>query len=130
MPPPFENRYPQLPHKQSPKALQVPDVDSQFRTKMEGYWATNSGSAEPVVVWDAFKAFSRGHYQTIMANVRKERRSALTKAESVAAIQGTLYVGSHDPQHYIRQQSLTREFLSLRTSLTQKKLLAQSQTNI
>lgn len=102
-------------------------MDSQFKIVMEGYWPTNPGSADPTVVWDAFKAFSRGQFQTIIAKVRNERRSALTTAESAAAIQEMLYVGSRDPQHYIRLQCLTREVLSLRTSLTQKTLLAESQ---
>lgn len=62
----------------------------------------------------------------INARIRRERRSALVRAESEASIQEALYVRTRDPQQYIRLQTLTTEVLSLRSSLTQKKLLAQS----
>lgn len=48
-------------------------MDVQYKKELEGFWATNRGSAEPTVVWDAFKTFSRGQHQTIIAAVRKER---------------------------------------------------------
>lgn len=86
----------------------------------------NLGSADALVVWDAFKAFTREQYQTIIAKVRKERRAALIKAESEAGTQEALYVRSREPHHYARLQSLTREVLYLCVFLTQKKLLAQS----
>lgn len=41
--------------------------------------------------------------------------------------QEALYIRSRDPQQYARLQFLTKEGPRLRTSLTQKKLLTQSQ---
>lgn len=67
-----------------------PEIDTQFRRELEGYWAINPSSAEATVVWDAFKAFTRGQYQTIIAKFRKERKAALIKAESEAGTQEAL----------------------------------------
>lgn len=51
----------------------------------------------------------------------------LTRAEREAIVGEALFVRTRGPQHYARLQILTKEVLCLRTSLTQKKLLAQSQ---
>lgn len=102
-------------------------VEGQFQTELIGYWATNPGTADITTVWDAFKATIRGPYRTIIARVHREHRVELTRAERDAASGEELFIRTWDPQHYAHLQLLTREVLDLRTSLTQKKLLAQSQ---
>lgn len=102
-------------------------MDSQFRTELLDFWAVNVGSADPTVVWDAFKATTRGHYQTIIAKVRRERRADLVRAERDASSAEVHFVCTRDPVHYSQLQLMTSEVVRLRTSLTQKKMLAQSQ---
>lgn len=102
-------------------------VDSQFRMELLGFWAVNVGSADPAVAWDAFKATTRGHYQTIIARVQRERRADLVKAEREASSAEALFVRTRDPAHYSHLQFMTKEAVRLRTCLTQKKMLAQSQ---
>lgn len=102
-------------------------MDAQFRTELTGYWAVNAGTAEVTTVWDAFNAAIREHYQIIISRVHRERRADLSKAEREATIGEPLFVRTRDPQHYAQLQLMTREVLRLRTSITQKKLLAQSQ---
>lgn len=46
-------------------------VDAQFRTELTGYWAVNPGLADATIVFDAFKANTRLHYQTIIARIHK-----------------------------------------------------------
>lgn len=77
-------------------------------------------------MWEAFKAYSSGQYQLIIAGVRRKRREDLDRVEKEASEQEALYVNTRVPQHYARLQSLTQEAL-LRTKLMQKKLLNQSQ---
>lgn len=101
-------------------------VDDQFRTELTGYWVDNVGMADDTTVWDAFKAYTRGHYQTIIARVSRERSVDLTRAERETASVKEIFIRTRDPQHYAHLQLLTGEVLSLRTSLTQKKILAQS----
>ena len=102
-------------------------VDGHFREALQEYWAVNPGSAGPLSVWDAFKAYTRGRYQSIIARVRRERRADLVGAEGRAALQEAQYVRSRDPCDYDALQSLTGEVVRIRTALTQKRLLAQSQ---
>lgn len=64
---------------------------------MTGYWATNPGSADALVVWDAFKVFMRGQYQTIVPKIRRERRADLTRAETEASVKEALYIRFRDP---------------------------------
>lgn len=103
------------------------DVEPKYRQEMETYWVENEGSASVASVWDAFKAFTRGQFQTIISGVRRDRRKELTRLEAEAGRQEALYVSSPDPQIYGRLQALLRETLMVRTSLTQKKLLPQKQ---
>lgn len=97
--------------------------------EMETYWRINAGSTTASFVWDAFKAYSRGQYQTIIAEVRQGPSKELTGLEAETARKEALYVRSQDPQSYAQLQSLSREVLLLRTTLmlTQKKLLHQTQ---
>lgn len=98
-------------------------VESQFHDTLQLFWRDNPGMAAESSLWDGFKASSRGHYRSIMATVRRERRAELTKVVDEASRQEALYVRSRDPQQYTRLQSLTQQALLLRTSLTQKKLM-------
>lgn len=94
---------------------------------MREYWDTNPGTASAMTVWDAFKAYTRGRYQTIIARVRRERRADLSDAERKADLQEAQFLRTKDPGDYDTLQLLTREVVRIRTSLTRKSLLAQTQ---
>lgn len=79
------------------------------------------------MVWDAFKAYTRGRYQNIIAKVRRERKADLSSAEVKADLQEPQFIRSKHPRDYDELQSLTREVVRILTSLTQKPLLAQLQ---
>lgn len=76
-------------------------VNGQFRGSLQEFWAVNPGSASALVVWDAFKAYTRGQYQTI-AKVRRERRAELTSAEMEAGLQEARFIRSRDPRNYVK----------------------------
>lgn len=61
-----------------------------FCSELDTYWRVNPGSADVTSVWDAFKAFSRGHYQSIIARVRRGSREDLTWVEAQATKQEAL----------------------------------------
>lgn len=103
------------------------EVEPRYREEMDSYWTINTDTASASSVWDAFKAFSRGQYQHIISKVRRERRRELTNLEAETTRQEAIYIRSPDPQSYARLQSLLRETLLLRTALTQKKILHQTQ---
>lgn len=103
------------------------EVEPKYKDELESYWQLNPGSASPFSVWDAFKAYSRGQYQTIIGQVRGSHRRELLIIEAEAQRQEALYIRSPNPQTYTRLQSLLGEVLSLRTALTQKRLLHQKQ---
>lgn len=62
-------------------------MDVLYRGVMMGYWAVNPGLAITLVVWGAFNAYTRGLYQTIIAKIRIERRTDLTRAKNEASVQ-------------------------------------------
>lgn len=103
------------------------EVEPQFHDTLRQFWTDNSGTGAETSVWDGFKASSRGQYQSIIAAVRGDRRAELEEVEDEALKQEALYVRSREPQHFTRLQSLTQKALLLRMSLTQKKLLHQTQ---
>lgn len=72
-------------------------VDGQFRGSFREFWTTNSSSALALVVWDAFKAYTSGQYQFIIANVHRERRAELNSAEREAGLQEAIFVRYKDP---------------------------------
>lgn len=100
------------------------EVESQIHDTLRQFWRDNPGAATENSVWEAFKASSRGHYQSIIVAVRKQRRAELTGVEAEATRQEALYVRSHDPQHY------TQQAFFLRTSLTQKKQLTNPSASL
>lgn len=55
----------------NPGWLEVEGVTSQVAPHFTGYWKDNEGSANPVTVWDAFKACMRGHYISAIKQVRR-----------------------------------------------------------
>lgn len=95
-----------------------------FHSQLLGYWSTNPGSAAE---WDAFKAVSRGQYQTLIGQVRGRLKADLVKAEEEAARLEERYILTKDLQDYSNLQEATGRVLLLRTSLTRKKLLLKSQ---
>lgn len=82
-------------------------VDGQFRRALQEYWRVNPGPASALMVWDAFKAYTRGRYQTIIAQVHRERRADLSSAEEKADLQEAQFVRSKYPRVYNTLQSLT-----------------------
>lgn len=104
-----------------------PEVDSGLRIQMDAYWATNPGSAPAAVVWDAFKASSRGHYQSLIGGVRRQKKADLVRAEDRPASLERQYTQTGDSELHAKLQESTREVMLIRTSLTKKKLLQQTQ---
>lgn len=101
-------------------------VDGHFRGALQEYWDVNPGSAKAITVWDTFKAYTRGRYQTIIARVRRERRADLVTAERKADLQEAQFLRTKDPRDYDVLQLQSGEVVRIRTSLTQKRLLAQA----
>lgn len=101
-------------------------VDGHFREAIREYWKINPGSASTTMVWDTFKAYTRGSYQSIISRVRRERRADLEVAERKADLQEAHFLRTKDPSDYDALQQLTGEVVRIRTSLTQKCLLAQT----
>lgn len=75
-------------------------VDGHFREAMREYWDVNPGSASTITVWDTFKAYTRGEYQTIIARVHRERRADLDAAERNADLQEAQFLRTKDPSDY------------------------------
>lgn len=61
------------------------EVESQFHDTLCQFWRDNPGMAAESSIWDAFKASSMGHYQSIIVTVRREHRAELTKVEDEAS---------------------------------------------
>lgn len=97
--------------------VSVEAVDGHFRGALQEYWEVNQGTAGTLTVWDAFKAYTRGRYQAIIAKVRRERRADLISAEKKADLQEALFIRTKDPRDYDTLQSLTGEYVRIRTSL-------------
>lgn len=76
------------------------EVESRFHETLTQYWRENLGTATENSVWEAFKASSRGQYQSIIAAVRRWRRAELTGVEAEATRQEAFNVRSRDPQQY------------------------------
>lgn len=91
------------------------------------YWALNEGTVPPPVLWDAFKAYTRGQYKTAIGKVRKDTRLALEEAERKVLLLENNYVHTKDVLTYDAMQSLHREISLMRIETTKKQLLAQSQ---
>lgn len=98
-----------------------PGVESGFRQQMATYWALNPGSAPEELVWDAFKASSRGHYQSLIGGVRRKLWPDLIEAEDRPASLERQYTQTKTPELHTKLQESTREVLLICTSLTKKK---------
>lgn len=81
------------------------EVEGQFGVELTGYWATNAGSAAAEMMWEAFKVAMRGHYQAIIARVRRKLGADLTRAERDASLREATYVRTRDPRHYAQLQA-------------------------
>lgn len=79
------------------------------------YWGHNIGTADPPVIWDAYKAYARGQSQRIIGRVRKDTRLALEAAELKALRLESDYVHSRDKATYTALQAVHREISLLRT---------------
>lgn len=101
----------------------VPLVEGE----LEVYWTINEGTVPPPTLWDAFKAYTRGQYQTAIGRVRKDTRLALEEAEKKVLLLEKEYVHTRNVLTYDTMQSLHREISLLRIETTRKQLLAQSQ---
>lgn len=92
--------------------------------EMDAYWVVNRGTAPPPMLWDAFKAYTRGQYSTIISKVRKDNKLALEEAESQAQSLESSYVANKDAVTYAALQTLQREISVLRANATRKILLS------
>lgn len=58
-----------------------PEMETPMGDAIAEYWLLNSGSAGAGAVWDAFKAFSRGQYGTLIKCLQIHRKSEVHRAE-------------------------------------------------
>ena len=61
--------------------ISQPDIAEQAPSALRAYWDSNAGSSSPEIVWDAFKAFTRGHYISAIKAVRVQQAAAAVALE-------------------------------------------------
>lgn len=79
------------------------------------------------MLWDAFKAYTRGQYKKAIGRVRKDTNLALEEAERKVVLLENRYATTKDTLTYEAMQSFHRETSLLRVKTTKKQLLSQSQ---
>lgn len=55
-----------------------PDISDQTLPTLKEYWDVNAGFSSPGTVWDAFKAFTGGHYISAIKAVKLNNQSSTT----------------------------------------------------
>lgn len=60
-------------------------VTPLMTSELVEFWLHNRGTASSAMVWDAFKAHTRGQYQFIIGKVGRESSQALEEAEAKEA---------------------------------------------
>lgn len=73
------------------------------------------------MLWDAFKAYTRGQYKTAIGRVRKDMNLALEEAEKKVGLLEDSYVITKDALTYDAMQSLHIEISLLRGENTRKQ---------
>lgn len=72
------------------------------------------GGRPPPGVWDAYEAYIRRQYRTIISKVRKDNRVALEDAEKQAQILEASYATTREAGTYATLKKIHREILVLR----------------
>lgn len=70
------------------------------------YWEHNIGTITPPMLWDAYKAYTRGQYQRVIRKVREDTGLVLKEAEQKAQALEFSYVQNKDAATYDAKQSL------------------------
>lgn len=83
------------------------------------FWNPNGNSAHLAILWDAFKAHTKGQYQTLMGKPRCAVRADLERAAALEV----LYTQLQDPSIYTHLQDAQDEVLLLHTVFTKKHSL-------
>lgn len=102
-------------------------VASGVAVELGAFWEFNIGTVEPPMLWDAYKAYTRGQYQRPIARARKDSRMALEAAEERTLKLESAYVQGRDEAIYATLQSAYSEISLLRTETCRKILLSQTQ---
>lgn len=63
-------------------------------SEIKDFWLRNQGTADPVVVWDAFKAHIGDQYQFLIGKVRRESSQTFEEAENRARELEASYVST------------------------------------
>lgn len=87
----------------------------------------NLGTANPAVVWDAFKAHTRGQNQFIIGKVGRESSQTLEEAENRARELEAQYVSTRSVDICRDLKVLYKEIAVPRTTASLKILLSQTQ---
>lgn len=102
-------------------------VAPEVTVELGAFWERNLGTAEPPILWDAYKAYVRGQYQGLIAKARKDSRLALEAAEGRALKLESIYMQGGDEATYANLRSVHREISLLRTEASRKISLSQTQ---
>lgn len=89
-------------------------IETSIATSIEDFWTSNADSSVLPIRWDAFKAYTRGSYQTVISLARHNARVSIEEAETRAQDLESQYVQTQNPITLTDMQAAHREVVLLR----------------
>ena len=104
-----------------------PGIQEEMPEALCAFWLRNEGSADPLVEWDAFKAWLRGDFTARVAVRKRESVQSLRDHEERARLKEAEFVRSPDSEHYVPWSDALRDLSLVRVDLTKKSMLESAQ---
>lgn len=77
-----------------------PEVTDIIPPRLAEFWDHNKGFLTPQIVWDAFKAYTRGQYISTIASVKKQQGQQTQVLQQSVDDQAAAYSADPTPSHF------------------------------
>lgn len=76
------------------------DLTTNVSPRLVEYWEFNERSSSVAMIWDAFKAFSRGQYISSIAGIHREQAAIATALQQAVQCQSDIYTTDPTNTHF------------------------------
>lgn len=77
-----------------------PDLTGTLPPRLAQFWELNTGSSSPGVIWDAFKAYTRGQYISSIASIKKQQLQETQLLQQSVTDHTSTYSADPMPAHF------------------------------
>lgn len=86
------------------------------------FWEQNTGSSSPDIIWDAFKAYTRGQYISSIANIKKQQKTETQSLQQSVTDHTTTDSSDATPAHFDQLMAVQRDLQLHLTEVTRLEI--------